>query len=820
MAAKKKNNTPRRASPATRAKKAKRKAKGSPRTKLTPKTDKTRANANGPRVELVGPSGTVATVQGDSDVATLAARWMYVLRNRSRWVQDMDLREAQRERVVEDLGQLGVNAGVLEQLASTRVLEVTFYVPDVQDPSADALFAMPWEYLISVGTRAVGRVDPILITRLWPTRDVPPGKKPHRLMMIESAPGRVADRYDFDSEWDRVRAALGGDQLDAKRVRTSRLERCKRLIAEEQPNLLHISGVDNHQAPSLLEVPFQDIRDAIDTDAPPPTPLDATSKAGPLDGMLMCGRGAAEIPVAYTDVASMIEGLKTAPVVTLNLYYSGCRIAAEFVRKGARAALGFFDEVDDELAEVFLQELFWELRELPDLDHVPFAFDRAWSRVMEGGHDLHGTGIVLWTASSMFPHVAREIEKRHEERERQPSAPRRKAISIHTDPVSQLLSVDLEVPETLNYSLLHNERPLLNKLTLTKLVHGVLDDVSVLVELSTGEQTYPYRCTQVELAQPQLALADKVVIPLTAELLRSLREVVQTTVYVRVMVGQRIAHEETRRTKLLPIDQWLDDTTNNPWLPSFVLARDQAVARIVSSARKYLIALQDDPNAGFDGYQSVVEAEMDSYQVVDLQVHALWTAILNDYRLMYVPPPPAYASANQRLRTPSEVIATSSGTCIDLALLLAACIEYVEIFPVIVLLSGHAFVGFWRSEQGHDAFRMLADVPARYTVQVGPVSRASIVPLVDARSWRLSPQCFDELRDDLRQHELSFLEATGLCFGYSFAEALKEGAANLRARSEFDSLLDIRLARLAQPAVTPLPVVAAHHAAGPQGEPK
>ena len=40
-----------------------------------------------------------------------------------------------------------------------------------------------------------------------------------------------------------------------------------------------------------------------------------------------------------------------------------------------------------------------------------------------------------------------------------------------------------------------------------------------------------------------------------------------------------------------------------------------------------------------------------------------------------------------------------------------------------------------------------------------------------------------------------------------FAEALEEGAANLRSPSDFDSLLDVRLARSARPAVTPLPIL-------------
>jgi hypothetical protein len=39
----------------------------------------------------------------------------------------------------------------------------------------------------------------------------------------------------------------------------------------------------------------------------------------------------------------------------LNLFYSGAHTAREMVAKGAYAALGFLDEIDDELCELFFQ---------------------------------------------------------------------------------------------------------------------------------------------------------------------------------------------------------------------------------------------------------------------------------------------------------------------------------------------------------------------------------------------------------------------------------------------------------------------------------
>jgi hypothetical protein len=376
--------------------------------------------------------------------------------------------------------------------------------------------------------------------------------------------------------------------------------------------------------------------------------------------------------------------------------------------------------------------------------------------------------------------------------------------------VRDVLLVELEPHDEVNYSLLHNQRPLLGKLTIGKLVPETLENLALVVELNVGAQTFQYRCTELEMNEPQRALTDQVVIPLTADLPRSLRERVQTTVYVKVTWEKRTAFEETHQVTLIPVDEWHDDTAKNPWLPSFVIPRDPAVVEIIRTARRYLVALRDDPTAGFDGYQAYDQKADDPWALIDAQVQAIWTALVNDYRLQYINPPPSYSKQGQRLRTPSEVVASNSGTCLDLALLLASCLEYIDVYPVIVLLTGHAFVGYWRWEEFHAEFVGVETVP-RPVLSVGStVAVGSSVPPVDPYGWRLGPMQFREIRAYARADKVRFLEATGLTLGYSFAKALEEGAENLRTRNEFDSLLDVQVARRSTPPVTPLPIIQKH----------
>ena len=81
------------------------------------------------------------------------------------------------------------------------------------------------------------------------------------------------------------------------------------------------------------------------------------------------------------------------------------------------------------------------------------------------------------------------------------------------------------------------------------------------------------------------------------------------------------------------------------------------------------------------------------------------------------------------------------------------------------------------------------------------------MPFVDQYGWRLTRLHYDEIMEYVTSGDLVMLEATYLTSASSFAEAIEEGRANMRSRREFDSLLDIRLARSATPPVTPLPII-------------
>jgi hypothetical protein len=765
-----------------------------------------------------GRGDAIVKLPASAPYEAAVLRWSYVLQRRRGWANRTSTRRAQAENALEELRRLGVTDEQLVRLTNAARLEVA--VVDLEELRPDEMRLarrVPWEYLLSAGTSASGRVNPLSITRHLVVTGRAARRRPESVLFVESAPGIVAQEYDFSTERQLVVGALGFAAGRTVLSHTETAAELRRRVATSSPDVVHVAGVDTHEGRALFG-PAAAIDDA--------------------DGVVLRGTSTSVASVSSLEFAQLVTAGKRPPVlVAFNLNNSATELAAEAVLAGADAAIGFQDEIDEDAAEYFYAAFYREWRNHWDVSR---AFDAAWRMLREGGGQLHGTGIVLWSATSAFearapaalraggsqkpggtivPVAARPGRPSGAERRRDDRPP---------------VVVSADVNPEINYALLHNRMPIFRTFTLVKTGENPLT-VDVTVELHVGSDSYPFRETR-ELGSAPLALANDVRIPLTSAMARSLRERVQSTLYLCVNVRDSVAFQKTFPVTLLPVDEWLDDGRQSAWLPSFVLPRDPAVTRIVDAAQRYLMALQDDPAAGFDGYQRVDPADPATTEAVDLQVRALWCALSYEFGLSYINPPPSYSSRTQRLRTPSDVLEGKRGTCIDLALLLAACLEYVDIYPALILLAGHAFPAYWRSEAAHDRFALAsapvtspaptptpasaAGTAGRTAPGDGAPTRSTTGNLGGSRSpdvrvakygWQFPKQHFGQVMQSIQRGDLVPLETVDLTSRTSFDVAMQDGLENLRNKNEFDSLIDLLQARRNEPAVTPLPIIRAEH---------
>jgi hypothetical protein len=124
-------------------------------------------------------------------------------------------------------------------------------------------------------------------------------------------------------------------------------------------------------------------------------------------------------------------------------------------------------------------------------------------------------------------------------------------------------------------------------------------------------------------------------------------------------------------------------------LAAFVLPNDPAVMEILRRAADLL--KERTGRASLNGYQD--KNRNRAWE----QIAAIYKAVA-ELRINYINPPASFENSGQKVRFPSDIKAQQFGTCLDLALLFAACLEQAGLRPFILMHEGHAYSGCWLEE--------------------------------------------------------------------------------------------------------------------------
>lgn len=744
-------------------------------------------------------------------LAQEAMRWSYVLRARERWVDNEEARSSRHEDARATLHAFGLGEADLQRIAQEEQVVVrAAYRGEAQDWAARVF---PWEYVISTATRNYrSRRDRRFAIMRELLRDGKPGAAPKappqrpRFLYVQSAPGRLAEAWDFEGEFKRLQAGVA-DAAELRQLKNPSLQQLAEELRAFQPELVHLSGFDNVQGlralrelagpQTLVCLPWE-LSAGTDGDA---TEFIEDTLAGVLkneralqDGYLMATSTGRPCMVTAVELAETLAAGSHRPLfVGASVANSASRTAALLVGEGAAlAAVGFQGDIDSSVADYFFELYYAEfLREW----NVSAAFQRSWAKVRFQPQARRATGIVLWSAAPLDAAT--------------------KATAGTATLVREgkgLPTLDVVPVDELNYAVLHNTRPggLFKSFVVERNGAAAGERIEVDVELHLGQEQAAWRKCFLVADEDRWDLAGEIHVPLTAGLVRSVREAVNSSVVVQLRVQDTLLARQSHRLRLLPVDQWRDNDKDGQWLPSFVLPRDAAAMRAVQQAQRYVRVLRDDPSAGFEGYQVAGDAEPgeDALTEVDLQVQAIWATLVHEWQLGYINPPPTYSTEldSQRLRTPSAVQRNAAGTCIDLALLLAACLELVDIYPVIFLLDGHALPGYWRHHSFHAQFNQ-AIYPDEADAPPMPSPRSSSAGIQKYPWQTLGRDAHRELARCIEARQLVPIETVRLTEYCGFVHAIEAGVEALASVRDFHSMLDIVRAR--QHGVTPLPIVEA-----------
>ncbi|MDW8323274.1 MAG: DUF3320 domain-containing protein [Burkholderiales bacterium] len=219
--------------------------------------------------------------------------------------------------------------------------------------------------------------------------------------------------------------------------------------------------------------------------------------------------------------------------------------------------------------------------------------------------------------------------------------------------------------------------------------------------------------------------------------------------------AEQALHQQAFAIELLPRNHWGGLQHLPEMVAAFVQPNDPVIDGLLKQAAIRLHARGLD--AALDGYRG---GARHAWEIAE----ALW-GVVAALGLHYSLPPASFEHTGQKVRSPSQIVATRIATCLDLTLLFDALLEQAGLHPLVVFTQGHALAGVWLKDEMFSA------------------------PVVDD---------ITALRKRMHLKELVLFETTLITDQSipSFRRAVDQGATRVEQDEAFELAVDIRRARL------------------------
>ncbi|MDN5918650.1 MAG: DUF4011 domain-containing protein, partial [Pseudonocardia sp.] len=251
-------------------------------------------------------------------------------------------------------------------------------------------------------------------------------------------------------------------------------------------------------------------------------------------------------------------------------------------------------------------------------------------------------------------------------------------------------TIELDVRPRLSYAMAHNELPVITRLTVSA---PERDARGARLVLQVADATGPIGAPQeivLDLRAGGPTVLTELRLALDPGAMLQVEEQRPGVVRASLEVDGQVWAEQATPVRVLAAHQW---TAHPPalaleMLAAHVMPNHPAVTVLMGEVAARLGASTGSPS--LQGYQSGPER-------VEQIVGAVYEA-MRARGIGYAEPPASWADHGQKVRTPGEVLDGRIGTCLDTVLVMAAALEHAGIRPLIWVVEGHAFLGYWRDE--------------------------------------------------------------------------------------------------------------------------
>ena len=275
----------------------------------------------------------------------------------------------------------------------------------------------------------------------------------------------------------------------------------------------------------------------------------------------------------------------------------------------------------------------------------------------------------------------------------------------------QAISIDLDIDRRINYAMQQNDVPVVASLRVTNDGETSLDGASVDITLGS-DLAEPWTGSLPNIAPGATVTLDTVDIVLDSDRLVRQTEREATTLEVSVSVGDTVLAKRSEAVEVLAYNEWGGLASLPEIAAAFVLPNHPGVDLVLARAGELLA--ERTGNGALSGYAS------NERHRVRAMLAAVWTALV-ERNIEYATPPASYESQGQKIRSPDQVLGSGLGTCLDLTLLLAACLEQAGLHPLLVFCRSHALVGCWTLDRGFGEPSVDAPLRLRKRVKLGDI---------------------------------------------------------------------------------------------------
>ena len=330
---------------------------------------------------------------------------------------------------------------------------------------------------------------------------------------------------------------------------------------------------------------------------------------------------------------------------------------------------------------------------------------------------------------------------------------------------AEQLHMSLSVLPAVNFALQQNHIPVVQSIAISNPSDRELENIDLRI---TSDLDIILPCSRhlERIPAKESCVLKNIQLTLDVQGLAGLTEKVTGLLTVSLASEGVLLCAETAELTVLAFDEWPGYTLYPELLTAFVTPNHPEIIKLNADAAKLLEKWTGDPS--FDAYQS-----REPNRVL-FQAAAVYGA-LQEQNIIYSMPPASFRRYGQRVRLCDAVMQQKMGTCLDLTLLYAACLEAIGLHPLLILQEGHIFAGVWLEEMTF------------------PEVIQDDVSLLTKR-----------LADGI--HEVAVVECTAFVSGknLSFDDARRAAEQKLVGNDPIQCVIDVTRARYS--GITPLPL--------------